>query len=131
LPTEAEWEYAARAGGLGEVFPGNLASIAWIDRNSAAQTQDVGEKIPNAWGLYDMYGNVFEWVQDWYSGTYYTTGAVTNPSGPPKGERRVLRGGSWLYGPEYARPSIRFFNIPALKYFDLGFRCARQKIEAR
>jgi formylglycine-generating enzyme required for sulfatase activity len=99
LPTEAQWEYACRAGSTGEFCFGNkekqLGEYAWwYDENSGIETHPVGEKKPNAWGLYDMHGNVCEWCQDWY-GTYGAE-AVDDPSGPTKGTSRVYRGGGWL-----------------------------------
>ena len=127
MPTEAEWEYAARAGRRGA--PGSLETLAWLDQNSGNQTHDVGQKLPNAWGLYDMFGNVWEWVEDWYEEGYYAQSSGMDPHGPAKGVRRVLRGGSWIYLPKYSRASVRFFNIPSLHYDDLGFRCAREKIK--
>ena len=94
LPTEAEWEYAARAGTTGDRY-GNLDAIAWYGDNSGGHTQPVGQKVPNAWGLHDMLGNVYEWVADW-SGDY-PGGTVTDPlRGPGSGSfYRVLRGGGW------------------------------------
>ena len=124
LPTEAEWEYAARAGSAApqEANP----ESGWYDRTAGGQTHPVGQKRPNAWGLYDMHGNVFEWVGDWYA--EYSGYPETDPSGPAKGLRRVLRGGSWVYGVKDTRASVRFFNVPTLKYNDTGFRCARERI---
>ena len=129
LPTEAEWEYAARAG-TNAVTAGKLEGVAWYDRNARSQTHSVGQKEPNAWGLHDMYGNVFEWVQDWYGDDYYAASPEADPAGPATGQRRVLRGGSWIYSAEYLRVSVRFFNVPTLKYNDLGFRCAREPATA-
>ena len=104
LPTEAEWEYAARAGTAGERY-GNLDAIAWYNGNSGGRTHPVGRKAPNAWGLYDMLGNVFEWVQDWYGD--YPGGAVTDPRGPASGSTRVLRGGGWIDGAGRSRAPFR------------------------
>ena len=125
LPTEAEWEYAYRAGAV----PARESSEAtgWYDHNAGGQTHVVGQKQPNAWGLYDMGGNVWEWVEDWYD--VYSGYPETNPSGPAKGLRRVLRGGSWVYGAKYTRATVRFFNVPTLQYNDTGFRCARERIQ--
>jgi len=105
LPTEAEWEYAARAGNA-KAQEGNIDS-GWYDRNAGGQTHAVGQKMPNTWGLYDMSGNVFEWVGDWYDG--YSGFPETDPTGPAKGMRKVLRGGSWIYGVKDTRASLRFF----------------------
>jgi formylglycine-generating enzyme required for sulfatase activity len=125
LPTEAEWEYAARAGRSTQ--PPDAA--AWFDRNGGGQTHPAGQKQPNAWGLYDMGGNVWEWVQDWYDESYYSNADAVDPAGPVKGQRRVLRGGSFNFGPQYTRASERFFNLPTLKFSDTGFRCAREPAE--
>ena len=93
LPTEAEWEYAARAGTTADRYAGNLDAIAWYGENSGARPHPVGRKAPNAFGLHDMLGNVWEWVQDWYGA--YPGGSVTDPQGPASGSRRVDRG-RWL-----------------------------------
>ena len=94
LPTEAEWEYAARAGTSGDRYQSNLDGIAWYSGNRGKRTQPVGRKAPNGFGLHDMLGNVWEWVQDWYSD--YPGGLVVDPRGPGSGSDRVSRGGSWL-----------------------------------
>ncbi|MEO6390493.1 MAG: formylglycine-generating enzyme family protein [Pyrinomonadaceae bacterium] len=119
LPTEAEWEYAARAGTTGP-YAGNLDELAWYDANSDKKTHPVGKKRPNAWGLYDMHGNVWEWVQDW-SGEY-ATGAQTDPKGPSSGTQRVLRGGSFNYWPPGLRSAYRSNYAPSLRHSALGFR---------
>ena len=93
LPTEAEWEYAARAGTTGDRY-GSVDAIAWYGPNSGGRTQPVGGKTPNAWGLHDMLGNVWEWAHDWYGD--YSGGVVTDPTGPGSGSGRVYRGGGWL-----------------------------------
>ena len=121
LPTEAEWEYAARAGTAGDRY-GNLDAIAWYDRNSGNRAQPVGGKTPNAWGLHDMLGNVWEWVEDWYGD--YPGGSVTDPRGPGSGSYRVLRGGGWDSYAGAVRASFRFPN-PGFSYLDLGFRLLR------
>ena len=129
LPTEAEWEHAARAGTDTEYFFGNdpaaLGEYAWFSQNSNDTTHPVGEKKPNPWGLYDIYGNVWEWVQDWYSREdWFQEGAVTDPAGPERGSHRVIRGGSWSYGAEDCRSADRYYNAPDDRYHDLGFRLA-------
>ena len=124
LPTEAEWEYAARAGTAGDRY-GNVDAIAWHWGNSGSSTHPVGQKAPNAWGLHDMLGNVWEWVEDWYGG--YPGGTVTDPRGPGSGSYRVDRGGSWADGASYGRSSARYINTPGARNIDLGFRLLRTK----
>jgi len=125
LPTEAEWEYAARAGTAG-TYTGSLDAMAWYSNNSDSQTHPVGQKQPNAWGLYDMQGNVAEWVQDWYDATYYKSSPASDPQGPAKGYTRVLRGGSWDYNSRVSRISFRGFNGPSDRINYFGFRCVRE-----
>jgi len=125
LLTEAEWEYACRAGTTGERY-GELDAIAWYDKNSGGRTHPVGQKQPNAWGLYDMLGNVWEWCADWYGENYYANSPSTDPRGPSSGSYRVLRGGSWYNSAFYTRSAYRCRNNPAYCYSDYyGFRCAR------
>jgi hypothetical protein len=107
LPTEEEWEYAARAGTTGET-DGNLDDIAWHRNNSGGTTHPVGQKKPNAFGLYDMLGNVWEWMGEWFDGT---------------GKYKSLRGGSWDFNPEYVRVSGRLRIEPEVRFNDFGFRC--------
>jgi formylglycine-generating enzyme required for sulfatase activity len=121
LPTESEWEYAARAGTTG-ARPGELDSIAWNSGNSGSETHAVGGKQANAWGLHDMVGNVWEWCSDWYG--EYPTGSVTDPSGPSSGSFRVDRGGSWGNDARYARSAGRGRDGPGDRYVSLGFRPA-------
>jgi formylglycine-generating enzyme required for sulfatase activity len=128
LPTEAEWEYAARSGGKQEEYAGtasesNLGDYAWYGANSGGKTHPVGQKRPNDLGLYDMSGNVLEWIQDWYE--EYPSSHVTDPAGPSSGSYRVNRGGSWSNFPRRCRTAVRDYNYPDLRYFDLGFRLAR------
>ncbi len=122
LPTEAEWEYAARAGTVGARY-GDLDAIAWYKGNSGNTTHPVGQKRPNAWNLYDMLGNVWQWVADWYGEKYYAQQESTDPQGPQGGNYRALRGGSWYVDSQEARASYRGRNVPANRYSDLGFRC--------
>ncbi|RLB81767.1 MAG: hypothetical protein DRH17_08070 [Deltaproteobacteria bacterium] len=157
LPTEAEWEYACRAGSEDALYTGPirilgknnapaLDEIAWYGGNSCVDynggcdcsgwsekqyscsrcgTHPVGGKKPNAWGLYDMIGNVWEWCQDWYGD--YPRGHVTDPAGPSSGSYRVYRGGSWYGDARYCRSARRYNNSPGFRYIDLGFRLARTK----
>ncbi|MDP9267442.1 MAG: formylglycine-generating enzyme family protein [Acidobacteriota bacterium] len=122
LPTEAEWEYAARAGSTSARY-GDLDAVAWYRNNSGDQTDGVGQKQPNAWQLYDMLGNVWEWVNDWYGENYYGQSPAQDPSGPPSGEYRTLRGGSWSLVAKNSRGSYRSRNAPADRGISVGFRC--------
>jgi formylglycine-generating enzyme required for sulfatase activity len=127
LPTEAEWEYAARGGpySQGYKYAGSntVGEVAWTrENNTPSGTKPVGTKLPNELGLYDLSGNVFEWVQDWWSS--YTVGAQIDPTGPTTDSLRVLRGGSWSYDAFNARVSYRGNNGPSVRYNFLGFRLA-------
>src|SRR5262249_38524837 len=104
LPTEAEWEYACRAGRTGDENE-NWGLLGWHSQNSKNRTHPVGEKQPNAWGLYDIHGNIWEWCSDWY-GSYSSETAV-DPSGPSSGSGHVLRGGSWRQNLGHCRPASR------------------------
>ena len=139
LPTEAEWEYAARGGqkSQGYKYSGsnNADEVGWHEKNSGPkwsiqslfrkmkQTHPVGEKKPNELGLYDMSGNVFEWCSDWY--VDYSSRSQTNPKGPSKGDYRVVRGGSWNDDPAELSVSFRGSLNPVLRSDVLGFRLAR------
>ncbi|MCG3774854.1 MAG: Serine/threonine-protein kinase pkn1 [Nitrospira sp.] len=125
LPTEAEWEYAARAGTTGPRY-GELNAIGWWDGNSGGQTHPVKQKAANAWGLYDMVGNVWEWCSDWSAD--YPTGSVTDPKGSSSGSYRVFRGGSWNDGAKGIRSAIRFWLAPGHRDSDLGFRPALSSV---
>jgi formylglycine-generating enzyme required for sulfatase activity len=122
LPTEAEWEYACRAGTTTAYSFGDdtsqLEKYAWYTVNSGRTTHAVGAKLPNAWGLYDMHGNVWEWCQDWY-GDYGNEKVVTDPTGPAEGRDRVLRGGAFSYPPMYVRAALRA-NFPPVYRISLG-----------
>jgi len=127
LPTEAEWEYAARAGSTTRYSFGDDASRlthhAWYKHNDDGTTHPVGQLQPNAWGLYDMHGNVWEWVQDWRGP--YLQGTVIDPKGPLNGNARGYRGGGWGYGAERCRSSDRSYDAPGYVYGTHGFRLAR------
>ena len=125
LPTEAEWEYAAR-GGSAEPRDGNLDEVAWYSNNSGGQTHEVAQKRANGFGLYDTLGNVWEWVNDWFDENYYQHSPSEDPSGPTSGQERVLRGGSWDFGPRYVRVSDRGRYVPVGRDNNGGVRCARQ-----
>ena len=143
LPTEAEWEYAARAGTTGATY-GPLSDIAWYGKNSNDESHPVGGKKPNAWGLYDMLGNVREWTADTWNPNYYATSPVDDPpGGPPNyGERGqpgfqggagvalpVIRGGGWPHPEEALRVTDRYHYFgPTLRLNDLGFRLVRQAV---
>lgn len=131
LPTEAEWEYACRAGTTTALNSGkaltstearcpNLDEVAWYRENSGGKTHPVGQKQPNGWGLYDMHGNVWEWCSDWYGS--YPTGEGTNPQGVQSGSRRVLRGGGWYYCASYCRAACRYDFWPKGATEYIGFR---------
>jgi formylglycine-generating enzyme required for sulfatase activity len=105
LPTEAEWEYAARAGTMGSRY-GDIDQVAWYAANSGSKTHEIAQKQPNAWGLYDMLGNVWEWTADWYSDRS-SGDSETDPHGPAGGQSKTLRGGSWGNLPRYVRASSR------------------------
>ena len=122
LPTEAQWEYACRAGSTG-AYAGNLDDMAWYENNSGSRTHSVGTKKPNAWGLYDMHGNVYEWCQDWFG--KYPSGSVTDPTGPSSGSDRVGRGGSWDDDAGGCRSAYRSYGEPGYRYYYLGFRVLR------
>ncbi len=145
LPTEAEWEYACRAGTNSSYSFGNdaegLAAVGNVydatakpklkmpwDSIAASDgfvfTAPVGHYPANAWGLYDMHGNVWEWCADWYDKNYYKSSPAVDPAGPSRASVRVLRGGCFVYGPRYGRSAVRFTFAPALREGDMGFRLA-------
>jgi len=125
LPTEAEWEYSARAGDSSCRY-GPLVEVAWFHDNSGGKTHPVGEKRRNGFGLYDPLGNVWEWVQDWYGADYYSHSPESDPKGPASGEYRVSRGGSWRgLARGLARVSSRYILKPNVRSIVVGFRCAR------
>jgi formylglycine-generating enzyme required for sulfatase activity len=122
LPTEAEWEYAARARSVGVRY-GLLTDIAWFAANSNREPKRVGEKTPNVFGLFDMLGNVLEWVNDWYSPSYYRASSPSDPQGPGSGTERAIRGGSFSNSADVLRLSARDKNPPNKSFVNLGFRC--------
>ena len=136
LPTEAEWEYAARGGNKskGYKYSGSntIGDVAWYGDNIPSQTegnsgygtQPVATKQANELGIYDMSGNVLEWCSDWYGSSYYSSSPATNPTGPTSGSGRVIRGGSWYFNAGDCRVAIRGNFTPASRYYDLGLRLA-------
>jgi formylglycine-generating enzyme required for sulfatase activity len=134
LPTEAEWEYACRARMTTDSISWEasarkaLGDYGWTSENSEKQTHPVGTKAPNAWGLYDMHGNVMEWCQDWKGP--YLGGCAADPQGPSKGSHRVLRGGSWSAGAQSCRPASRLRAFPAYRDSATGFRVALDRNQA-
>ena len=127
LPTEAEWEYAARAGTRTAWSFGNdeseLEKYGWYAKNSDNKIQPVGKLEANPWGLHDMHGNVYEWVADWYG--EYNEGPQQNPQGPGKGSSRVLRGGAFFIEPGVLRSAFRDRSVPEVSGRVIGFRCVR------
>ncbi len=124
LPTEAQWEFAARGGNKsrGYEYSGgnNIDDVAWYWDNSSSQTHPVGKKQANELGLYDMSGNVYEWCADW-SGSY-SSSSQTDPTGPETGSSRVYRGGSWYNDARYCRSTNRYCNTPGFTNYNLGLR---------
>jgi formylglycine-generating enzyme required for sulfatase activity len=124
LPTDAEWEYACRARTKTEYSygdsPDKLSDYAWFDKNSERQTHPVGQKKPNAWGLYDMHGNIWEYCQDWHG--EYSAKSATDPTGAATGSVRVLRGGSWFNSASDSRSAYRRSHDPSLRYNHSGLR---------
>jgi formylglycine-generating enzyme required for sulfatase activity len=161
LPTEAEWEYACRAGSSGnfsgedfkeperqkgrnktmkgnkpapedvEEYAKNLKEMGWYDANAFNHPHPVGRLKPNAWGLYDMHGNVREWCQDWYDSNYYKTSPAEDPPGPPSGATKVNRGGSWQAPAVMCRSTARSYDLPTERNSLIGFRLVRVKREAK
>jgi formylglycine-generating enzyme required for sulfatase activity len=134
LPTEAEWEYACRAGTTTTYFFGDdeskLKAYAWFEDNSGGKPRPVGQKPANPWGLYDMHGNVWEWCNDFYKVDYYQESPRENPRGPETGETKVLRGGAWKFSAESCRSGYRYNENPGYAdvcfgYDIYGFRCVR------
>lgn len=135
LPTEAEWEYACRAGTTTAYFlgdsPAKLGDYAWFDKNSGGHPRPVGQKQPNPWGLYDMAGNVWQWCNDFYKVDYYQEAPRENPRGPNEGQNKVLRGGAWRFSADNCRSGYRYNESPGYAdvcfgYDIYGFRCVRR-----
>ncbi|HPA20341.1 MAG TPA: formylglycine-generating enzyme family protein [Verrucomicrobiae bacterium] len=135
LPTEAEWEYACRAGTQTTYAFGDevqkLPAYDWVKSNAGGTPHPVGTKLANAWGLFDMHGNVMEWCNDFYGPAYYKSGPAEDPTGPAAGELRVLRGGGWRSQPKACTSAFRSKDSPmnldtCLGYPDYGFRCVRR-----
>jgi formylglycine-generating enzyme required for sulfatase activity len=129
LPTEAQWEYACRAGSQSRWSFGDdvakLGEYGWFNGNSGGMSHPVGQKQPNNWGLCDMYGNVWQWCQDWYDKGYYTNSPVDDPGGPPGGSGRVHRGGGWNLVAGYCRSACRDNRASEGRGSDLGFRVSQ------
>ncbi|MFC1619747.1 formylglycine-generating enzyme family protein [Candidatus Neomarinimicrobiota bacterium] len=129
LLTEAEWEYAARGGLTGKNYPtGNkidTTTANYSQKSIVRGTMHIGSYAPNGFGLYDMCGNVAEWVADWYGGDYYSISPAENPQGPDKGKFRVIRGGGWHSGPGCSQ--VHFRNALPQNWldFNVGFRCGK------
>lgn len=134
LPTEAEWEYVARAGGQGIYFFGNNANLlkkySWYYENAlkkgAEMAQPVGQKAPNSWGIFDISGNVWEWVSDWYDSTYYQNRDQKDPTGIESGNKKVIRGGAFNFDSSYCRAAARESYPPKARSRSIGFRVVRE-----
>ncbi len=134
LPTEAEFEYACRAGATTAYFfgdtPSKLGDYAWFDKNSGGHPRPVGQKQPNPWGLYDICGDLWEWCNDFYQVDYYQHSPAKDPTGPAQGETKVVRGGAWRFSAESCRSGYRYNENPGYAdvcfgYDIYGFRCVR------
>jgi formylglycine-generating enzyme required for sulfatase activity len=126
LPTEAQWEYACRAGTTGD-YAGDLQAMAWFAENAGRTTHAVATKQANAWGLHDMHGNVWEWCADWYADKL-PGGSVSDFKGAAAGSNRVFRGGSWWNDAADCRSAFRYWNSPGFRSAYLGFRLALSSV---
>lgn len=140
LPTEAEWEFACRAGTTTAYFfgdtPSKLGDYAWFDKNAGGHPRPVGQKQPNAFGLYDIVGNVWQWCNDFYEVEYYSKSPKTDPRGPAEGKTKVVRGGAWRVSAENCRSGYRYNESPGYAdvcfgYDIYGFRCVRRVTTAK
>ena len=134
LPSEAEWEYVCRAGTTTKFFFGKnlneLKNFSWFKENSGGRPRPVGQKLPNPWGIFDLYGNVWEWCNDFYKVDYYQESPEKSPKGPEFGDNKVLRGGSWDSEANQCRSSYRYNEVPGytdicIGYDIYGFRCVK------
>jgi formylglycine-generating enzyme required for sulfatase activity len=129
LPTEAQWEYACRAGSTTAFCFGDdekdLDDYGWYDGNGGHGTKAVGKKKPNAWGVYEMHGCVWQWCADWYDENYYANSPTDDPQGPSEGSMRAFRGGGWVHEAKNCRSARRAYNVPGYRFYGLGFRVAR------
>lgn len=135
LPTEAEWEFASRAGAASDYFfgatPDKLKEFAWFEKNAGGRPHPVGQKKPNALGLHDMVGNVWQWCNDFYKVDYYKESPKTDPRGPKAGDKKVVRGGSWRSADSDCRSGYRYNESPGYAdvcfgYDIYGFRCVKK-----